>query len=166
MRDIGLDKLNTVVKNKKLTKTIESSIYKSCVKDANFRGIEINESNHLFKLLYVNKLMSIYLNLDKKSYLKNENFLKRIKSGELDAENVGFLRPDEIFPENWKKYIDKQVAFDNFVYSKTASSITDDYKCGRCNQRKCTSYDLQTRSADEPMTTFITCLNCGNRWSF
>ena len=38
-------------------------------------------------------------------------------------------------------------------------------QCGRCKQRKCTSYDLQTRSADEPMTTFVTCLNCGNRWS-
>ena len=23
---------------------------------------------------------------------------------------------------------------------------------------------LQTRSADEPMTTFVLCLECGNRW--
>ena len=29
---------------------------------------------------------------------------------------------------------------------------------------KCTYYQLQTRSADEPMTTFVTCINCGNRW--
>lgn len=166
MRTIGYEKLYSIIKNKKLSKDIENSIYESCEKDALFRGIEINSNNKLFKLLYVNKLMSIYINLDSKSYLNNENFLKNIKTGKIKACDVGFLGPDEIFPERWKKYKDKQSAFQDFVYRKTASSITEDYKCGRCKQRKCTSYDLQTRSADEPMTTFVTCLNCGNRWSF
>ena len=36
----------------------------------------------------------------------------------------------------------------NFLFRKTASSITEDYKCGRCKQRKCTSYDLQTSVSD------------------
>ena len=166
MRNIGLDKINSIVKNKKLSKDIENSIYDSCIKDALFRGIEINENNKLFKLLYVNKLTSIYVNLDSKSYLENKQFLKKIKSGKIKGSKVGFLEPDEIFPDQWKKYKDKQDAYKDFVYRKTASSITEDYKCGRCKQRKCTSYDLQTRSADEPMTTFVTCLNCGNRWSF
>jgi len=166
MRNIGFEKINSIVKNKKLSKDVENSIYDSCVKDAMFRGIEINENNKLFKLLYVNKLTSIYLNLDSKSYLKNSNFLKNIKNGKIKGSDVGFLEPDEIFPEQWKKYKDRQDAYEDFVYRKTASSITEDYKCGRCKQRKCTSYDLQTRSADEPMTTFVTCLNCGNRWSF
>ena len=38
------------------------------------------------------------------------------------------------------------------------------FKCGRCKNRKCTYYQKQTRSADEPMTTFVTCTVCGNRW--
>ena len=29
---------------------------------------------------------------------------------------------------------------------------------------QCSYYQLQTRSADEPMTTFVTCINCGARW--
>ena len=33
-----------------------------------------------------------------------------------------------------------------------------------CGKNKCTYYELQTRSADEPMTTFVSCLNCGNHW--
>ena len=41
---------------------------------------------------------------------------------------------------------------------------TDQFKCRKCNQRKCTYYMLQTRSADEPMTAFITCINCKNKW--
>ena len=74
MRNIGFYKINSIVKNKKLSKDIENSIYDSCIKDSLFRGIEINENNKLFKLLYVNKLTSIYVNLDSKSYLENKNF--------------------------------------------------------------------------------------------
>eukprot|EP00184_Porphyridium_aerugineum_P008654 CAMPEP_0184693756 /NCGR_PEP_ID=MMETSP0313-20130426/1913_1 /TAXON_ID=2792 /ORGANISM="Porphyridium aerugineum, Strain SAG 1380-2" /LENGTH=250 /DNA_ID=CAMNT_0027151919 /DNA_START=12 /DNA_END=764 /DNA_ORIENTATION=+ len=44
------------------------------------------------------------------------------------------------------------------------TASTDQFRCGKCRQRKCTYYQLQTRSADEPMTTFVTCVNCGNRW--
>ena len=42
---------------------------------------------------------------------------------------------------------------------------TDEFKCGKCGKRKCTYYQKQTRSSDEPMTTFITCVNCGHKAS-
>ncbi|KAG7955753.1 hypothetical protein I3843_11G087700 [Carya illinoinensis] len=41
---------------------------------------------------------------------------------------------------------------------------TDMFKCGRCGERKCSYYQMQTRSADEPMTTYVTCVNCINHW--
>lgn len=40
---------------------------------------------------------------------------------------------------------------------------TDLLKCGKCNKRNCTYNQLQTRSADEPMTTFVMCNECGHR---
>jgi len=40
------------------------------------------------------------------------------------------------------------------------------FKCGRCEQRKAESYQMQTRSTDEPMTSFVSCLNCSNGWKF
>jgi transcription elongation factor S-II len=43
-------------------------------------------------------------------------------------------------------------------------ATTDMFQCGRCKNRACTYYQLQTRSADEPMTTFVTCTVCKNRW--
>jgi transcription elongation factor S-II len=43
-------------------------------------------------------------------------------------------------------------------------AATDAFKCPRCKQRQCTYFQLQTRSADEPMTTFVTCVVCNNRW--
>ena len=45
-------------------------------------------------------------------------------------------------------------------------SDTDMFTCGRCKQKKCTYSQLQTRSCDEPMTTFVTCTVCGNIWKF
>ena len=43
---------------------------------------------------------------------------------------------------------------------------TDAFQCGRCKQRKTRYYQMQTRSADEPMTTFVTCTNCNHKWKF
>lgn len=54
----------------------------------------------------------------------------------------------------------------NTKAAQDTSAETDQFKCGRCKQRKCKYYQLQTRSADEPMTTFVTCINCNNRWKF
>lgn len=47
-----------------------------------------------------------------------------------------------------------------------AVATTDMFRCGKCKQRKCTYYQMQTRSADEPMTTFVRCTVCSNRWKF
>ena len=40
------------------------------------------------------------------------------------------------------------------------------YKYCKCNERKCKVTQMQTRSIDEPMTTFVSCLVCGNTWKF
>lgn len=39
-----------------------------------------------------------------------------------------------------------------------------EFKCHKCKQTKTTMYAVQTRSADEPMTLFVTCLTCGFHW--
>ena len=44
------------------------------------------------------------------------------------------------------------------------NGLTDMFRCGKCRERKCTYYQMQTRSADEPMTVFVRCTVCGNRW--
>lgn len=44
------------------------------------------------------------------------------------------------------------------------TTITDAFRCGKCRERRCSYYQMQTRSADEPMTTFVRCVACGNRW--
>ena len=60
---------------------------------------------------------------------------------------------------------EKKSALDySYWNNKVLYQISNNIKCGRCKKKECSFYQLQTRSADEPMTTFVTCLNCGNRW--
>ena len=56
---------------------------------------------------------------------------------------------------------------DLFPINKFETNIeaaTDTFKCRKCHSKKCTYMQVQTRTADEPMTTFVTCIDCGNRW--
>lgn len=39
-----------------------------------------------------------------------------------------------------------------------------EFTCSKCKSNKTSFYEKQTRSSDEPMTVFITCLNCGKHW--
>lgn len=66
-----------------------------------------------------------------------------------------------------RRRVDAKIAEQNLHNSQMAKDTaaeTDQFKCNRCQQRRCKYYQMQTRSADEPMTTFVTCVNCGNRW--
>ena len=48
--------------------------------------------------------------------------------------------------------------------SSADRKVSTSLQCGKCGQRKVTYTEAQTRSADEPMTLFCTCLNCGKSW--
>ena len=61
------------------------------------------------------------------------------------------------------------------VHRPTPSRCCDDatntaratnlFECPRCSARKCTHYELQTRSADEATTVFVACVACGHKWT-
>ena len=74
------------------------------------------------------------------------------------------MTPQELFPEHWNKLIEKRNTETEILYSKKTIPISDRFHCYKCKKNECTYYQLQIRSSDEPMTTFITCLNCQNSW--
>lgn len=154
-----IEKINLFIKNDKKSKNIERSIYNYCIKQANSKRIVKKWDNNKFLNLYINKFKSIYLNLKNKSY-----FTESIQKGYILSKNVGFLTHQEIDPIGWKPLIDAKIQRDKYKYEVDTRNATDEFKCRKCKERKCTFYQLQTRSADEPMTTFVSCLNCGNNW--
>ncbi|KAF3820211.1 hypothetical protein GH733_015720 [Mirounga leonina] len=57
-----------------------------------------------------------------------------------------------------------QEAIREHQMAKTGGTTTDLFQCSKCKKKNCTYNQVQTRSADEPMTTFVLCNECGNRW--
>lgn len=165
-RDICIKKFNILLNDIKLSEEIENSIYTYTIDKAKCKGIEYDFKNNYFKRIYVNKVITLYNNLDKNSYIHDVSFLDRLLNKEFNVKDIAFLSPQEINIEHWKKRIDRQNANDDFLYSRSAGIKTNEYKCGRCKKRECSYFQLQVRSCDEPMTTYINCLNCGHKWNF
>lgn len=112
---------------------------------------------------YRAKLRSLFQNLKNKS---NRELGPRVMSGEITPEKFVVMTHEELKSSQQKKEDDKLQA-DNMKKAQVPmaeKSISDALKCGRCGQKKVSYSQAQTRSADEPMTTFCECTVCGNRW--
>ena len=144
---------------KQSARHIEQSIYNNSIKTSDNRDIVKKWNNPTFVEIYINILRSIFINLQ-----TSPEFNARIASGEIPPCSVGALTHQEMAPTKWKTLIQDKAFRDENKYTYTIESSTDNFTCRKCKSKKCSYYQLQTRSSDEPMTTFVTCLNCGNRW--
>ena len=165
-----LIKLNsTILDFKQIGFDIEKHIFKNTFEICNLKNSEINENNifemKIFLNIYRNKCISIYSNLKKDSYIGNSNLINRLENNEFSIESLIKMDRTDLYPENWKDLIDLRKN-NEVKYQKDKGAATTKFKCSRCKKRECTYYELQTRSADEPMTVFVSCLNCGHNWKF
>jgi len=147
-----------------LTKDIEKGIYNETIQISNDKNIIKNWENPIFVDLYRKVCIKVYSNLNTKSYIKNKRLFKRLIDKEFNGNDLANMEHQRMFPEVWKEILDNKNKRDRYLYEINKEMATDTYTCGRCHKNECTYYQLQTRSADEPMTTFVTCLNCGKRW--
>lgn len=150
--------------DKILSLKIEKGIYNYVIKKSKEKNIKRFWSNKIFEEFYLTKIRSIYSNIKKDSYIGNKDFIDRIKKGKIDPEKICYLNVYDIFPGNWKELLDLRIKRDKLKYDIKPEAMTDVFKCRKCGSRSCSYYEIQTRSADEPMTQFINCLDCGNRW--
>mmetsp|Transcript_26665 Transcript_26665/g.67928 ORF Transcript_26665/g.67928 Transcript_26665/m.67928 type:complete len:304 (-) Transcript_26665:396-1307(-) len=99
---------------------------------------------------------------------KNPELRGKVLTGEIPGDVLVNLSAEELASteQRAKNEAIREAMKAEAVRGQSNQASTDMFQCGKCKQRKCTYYQLQTRSADEPMTTFVTCTNCGNRWKF
>lgn len=110
--------------------------------------------------IYSDKIRYICENLDPHNIRINNTTLKKsLNNGDIDPYYVAFLSPEQIHPLRWKEIIDKQMSIKN---RQNDIKVTNIYKCYKCGSRETKTSQMQTRSADEPMTIFVTCLVCSN----
>jgi len=156
--------LNKEFTDETLCRKIEQQLYNSAIRVAKKRYIKRSWDNPVFESLYVSKVKSFYSNTYTGSYVKNPYLKARILNGDISVEQISDLSVYDIYPDNWAELLDKKSKRDKLIYEMKPKAMTDQYKCRKCSGRSCSYYEVQTRSADEPMTQFITCLDCGNRW--
>ena len=145
---------------------MEKGIFNNTLQLCDNKNIVKKWSNDKFVLLYTQKLKSILFNLN------NEDLFLKLKNKEIKAHELAYMSHQELRPDIWNPLLEAKRLKDENKFAPKIEASTDDFKCLKCKSRglseeeysKCTYYQLQTRSADEPMTTFVTCINCGNRW--
>lgn len=114
---------------------------------------------------YKNRVRSRVANLkDPKNPSLRGNFV----CGAITAQRLAKMSPEEMASDEMKNLRDRFVkeAINDAQLATNQGTKTDLLKCGKCKKRNCTYNQLQTRSSDEPMTTFVLCNECGNRWKF
>lgn len=143
---------------------MEKAIFRVAIETAQKKMVPRNWKTGLFTEIYKQIAKSVLANTHPESPVKNPRLLARAIEGEFALAAIPTMTSYEMYPERWKELADKQLIREQKILEGDKSRATDEYKCHRCGKRECTYYELQTRSADEPMTIFITCVNCGKRW--
>jgi len=145
-------------------KNLEIAIFLSTLHAAEKRHISKVWTYPLFTQLYSSIARTVVGNLNPNTYIQNKNLFKRFEDGELSLEEIASFGYTDLYPEIWKDSLIRQFEREKRQLEGNRSMATDQFLCKGCKKRECTYYELQTRSADEPMTIFIQCLNCGKRW--
>lgn len=120
-------------------------------------------ANPRLRFRYTTKVLSLAFNL---RHPKNPALRETVRAGDVSPARLVRMSPYELFPEHWAD------TFDRVAHKQLRKQITMDaasapdglLQCRKCKSRKTTYTQLQTRSADEPLTTFALCLNCLARW--
>jgi DNA-directed RNA polymerase subunit M/transcription elongation factor TFIIS len=94
----------------------------------------------------------------------------RIKRKEIDLKKLAEYPASSLYPDGpmskaEMKWRDKDLAKEQArVQAESGDNYSGLFVCRKCKSKKITYYQMQTRSADEPMTTYFTCMGCGLKW--
>lgn len=152
------EKIHNIVEDEVMSINIERGVFNYSIKEANSKKIIKKWENPRFVQIYLDRLRSIYINL------KNPEFLNQIKNKEILPQSIAFMTHQEMNTSHWRVLIEQKMIRDANKYTTDIQASTDMFTCKKCKSKRCTYYELQTRSADEPATIFITCLDCGKNW--
>ena len=143
---------------------IEKGIFNYSIDKCNFKSFIPLWDNSEFIEIYISKTKNIYSNLNSNSYVKNIKLIEKIKLGHIQPYDLAFLDTYKLFPEIWTEIIEEKTKIEKILKESLIETATDIFECPRCHKRKTIYCEVQTRSSDEPMTKFITCLECGCKW--
>ena len=142
---------------------LEEAILHVVCEQAIKENIEIDWNNRVFWNMYRSRAISFYEYMRRGADI---DWLTKLKSGEITHRQFAEMNAVDLCPSMWKSSIEKIIESEKKLYAKNENAAIFMW-CSACKKKtKCDYYQMQTRSADEPMTTFVTCLECSRRWKF
>ena len=159
----AVEKLTELVGDSELSLTILEVIQGDVNKYLDKNNLMHTEEDEDFTRIFLEKFRVLYENLNTESYVTNTTLLDLVKSGKFNTDNLIYYYK---LHNKWKIYKD-----DLELMNKEKSAINPDmatttqFTCSKCKRNtKCCYFSVQTRSSDEPMTNFITCMECNHNW--
>ena len=164
-RQFVIDRISALLEIPK-DDTICINLEKNILNHATERARQINQEaawdNHKYSNIYKQKFLQLQHNVKNSPVLKGWIVDKKIKTKDVIDMRPEDLWPDGPYAKTMEAGIHKQLRKE---YINNEKKNQDGFfKCGRCKSMKTTYYQMQTRSADEPMTVFVSCLNCEKNW--
>lgn len=155
--ELRLDTFKTfknIFNNSQKSLILENSIYEFAILYGCKKQCEIS----LLQAIYIDKKNVLDELLTKNNVNYCDILLQNILNDVIEIHTVPFLSPQELDKSKWKLEMDKK---EYKEYIKNNHETTSAYRCRKCHERKSKVWLMQTRSCDEPMTTFILCQVCG-----
>lgn len=144
--------LRTLIRERFGSEEVEAAILNRCVADAQAWLIDIDWETTAFREMVRSRAVSLY------------PYRHLIPS--MGVQEFAKSSPVDQCPDRWRDILQKALEKDKAKYSKKVTANIEMF-CRSCRRKtKCDYYQVQTRSADEPMTTFVTCLECDTKWKY
>jgi len=139
---------------------LERGIYNYTLRESDIKNIVKKWDNGYFVQIYADRLRTVCINMG------SGHVIQLIATKQIKPHELAFMTHQDMNPDKWSALIKAKQLRDKNKYETKVEASTDNFTCpnSKCRSTKCTYYQLQTRSADEPMTTFVTCIDCGKRW--
>lgn len=142
-----------------VARRVEKAVWNHAIDVSEQRKVKRIWFEPAFRILYTAKIRSLVFNL---SHPDNPDLKRHVLSALMTPDELVIKPPEDLFPTGPYNAMAVQL-------SQKATAKENEYadgftQCGRCKSWKVQWTQVQTRSADEPMTVFFWCSKCSARW--
>jgi DNA-directed RNA polymerase subunit M/transcription elongation factor TFIIS len=141
---------------------LEKSIFNQTIRELKKKNENIEITETKFIQVYRKLFIKVYFNLFRNP--SSEYVRNKVKTGEWKITDIVKKDHAELDPYRVMECNEIFKTKDSEQMKQLKEENKGVFKCGRCKSDRTSYTQAQTRSADEPMTTFVTCESCNNRW--
>lgn len=166
IRDKVVENFTDLLESNELATQLEESILHVVCEQAIKENIDVDWNNRVFWNMYRSRAISFYEYGRRATTSDDGKWILMLKQREITTREFAEMNAVDLCPSRWKDAVERIIESEKKLYSKNESAAIFMW-CSACKKKtKCDYYQMQTRSADEPMTTFVTCLECDRKWKF